>query len=299
MTPHCPAGGREPDSRSARRRLQASLLLAPLVLTLGALFVVPQLVMFAVSLGSRTAYGGVAYDFAATSYLRATESVYLTILLRSIGLALLTTVACLVIGYPTAWWLARRAPAAWRHALLVLVVLPLWTSFLVRMYAWIFLLRSEGLLGLVLGRLSLPAPDILYTDAAVFLGQVYGELPFMILPLYAAIEGLDRSLLEAAADLGASRLAVLRRVALPLTRAGILAGCLLVFIPSLGAYLAPDLLGGARTAYVGTLIQSQLAVARDVPFGAALSFVLSAVVAVLLLLLRGRLADVAPHTRST
>jgi spermidine/putrescine transport system permease protein len=268
------------------RRGRALLLLAPLLLTLGVLFVAPQVVMFVASLGRRTAYGGVARDFSGLAYLRAFDFVYLRILLRSLALALATTVVCLALGYPAAWWIARRAPARWRNALLVLVALPFWTSFLVRMYAWIFLLRSEGLLNLTLNALALPHLDILYTDVAVLLGQAYGELPFMILPLYVSIEGLDRSLGEAAADLGASRFHVLWRVSLPLTRPGIVAGCLLVFVPSLGAYLAPDLLGGARSAYVGTLIQSQFAVARDIPFGAALSFVLSAVVIALLLLFR-------------
>ena len=268
------------------RRARTILLLAPLFITLGVLFLAPQVVMFLASLGSRTAYGGVARDFSGLAYLRAFDAVYVRILLRSLALAGATTLLCLALGYPVAWWIARRAPARWRNALLVLVALPFWTSFLVRMYAWIFLLRSEGLLNRILGALALPRLDILYTDLAVLLGQAYGELPFMILPLYVSIESLDRSLGEAAADLGASRFHVLWRVSLPLTRPGIVAGCLLVFVPSLGAYLAPDLLGGARTAYVGTLIQSQFAVARDIPFGAALSFLLSAVVIVLLLVFR-------------
>ncbi|HWW92315.1 MAG TPA: ABC transporter permease, partial [Vicinamibacteria bacterium] len=134
--------------------------------------------------------------------------------------------------------------------------------------------------------LGLPPLSLLYTDVAVLLGQVYGELPFMILPLYASLEKLDRALLEAAADLGASPARTLLKVTIPLSRAGIAAGCVLVFIPSLGAYLAPDLLGGARTVYIGNLIQSQFAVARDMPFGSALSFLLSLTVLALLALFR-------------
>ena len=185
-----------------------------------------------------------------------------------------------------AYWLALRAPARWRSALLVLVILPFWTSFLVRMYAWVFVLRTEGLLNTLLLQVGLPALPLLYNDAAVLLGQVYGELPFMILPLYASLEKLDRALLEAAADLGASPTRALLSVTLPLVRPGIAAGCVLVFIPSLGSYLAPDLLGGARTVYIGTLIQSQFAVARDMPFGSALSFLLSLVALALLWLFR-------------
>src|SRR5262249_11310492 len=152
-----------------------------------------------------------------------------------------------------------------------------------------FLLRTEGLVNLILSALGLPALNLLYNPAAVLLGQVYGELPFIILPLYASLEKLDPSLLDAAADLGASPRAVIARVVLPLTRPGIVAGAILVFIPSLGAYLAPDLLGGARFVYAGSLIQSQFAVARDIPFGAALSFLLSAAVLAALWMLRGRL----------
>jgi spermidine/putrescine transport system permease protein len=166
------------------------------------------------------------------------------------------------------------------------VILPFWTSFLVRMYAWIFMLRSEGLVNLWLAKLGLPGLNLLYNDFAVLLGQLYGELPFMILPLYASIERLDRSLLEAASDLGAGPSRALWRVTIPLTAPGIVAGCLLVFIPSLGAYLAPDLLGGARTVYIGNLVQSQFAVARDMPFGSALSFLLSLAVLVMLYLFR-------------
>jgi spermidine/putrescine transport system permease protein len=174
-----------------------------------------------------------------------------------------------------AYWLALVVPQRLRGALLALLVLPFWTSFLVRMYAWVFLLRSEGLLNMTLLAFGLPPVELLYTPAAVLIGQVYGELPFMILPLYASLEKLDRTLLEAAADLGASPSRALCRVTLPLTVPGIVAGAVLVFIPSLGAFLAPDLLGGGRSVYVGNLIQNQFTVARDVPFGAALSFLLS------------------------
>ena len=230
-----------------RTRRQALLLLLPCALALLLLFVLPQLLMFAASLGRRSAYGGVVRDLSLANYLRALEPLYLTILGRSFGLAFVTTALCLLFAYPVAYWIGLKAPARWRNVLLVLVILPFWTSFLVRMYAWIFMLRSEGLLNLWLGKLGLPALNLLYNDLAVLVGQLYGELPFMILPLYASLEKLDRSLLEAAADLGASPARSFWRVTLPLVRPGIVAGCVLVFVPSLGAYLAPDLLGGART----------------------------------------------------
>jgi spermidine/putrescine transport system permease protein len=154
------------------------------------------------------------------------------------------------------------------------------------MYAWVFLLRQEGLVNQALALAGLPALPLLYNDFAVMLGQVYGELPFMVLPLYASIERLDRSLLEAAADLGATPWGRLRRVTLPLAAPGIAAGCLLVFIPSLGAFLAPDLLGGGRSVYVGNLVQSQFAVARDMPFGSAVSLLLTLTVLAALWLFR-------------
>ncbi len=269
-----------------RSRRQAILLLVPCLLVLLGLFVVPQILMLVASLGRRSAYGGVIRDLSLANYVRALDPLYLRILAKSIGLAAATTLLCLAAAYPVAFWLGLRVAPRWRSALLVLVILPFWTSFLVRMYAWIFILRTEGLLNLLLGRFGLAPLPLLYNDFAVLLGQVYGELPFMILPLYASLEKLDRALLEAADDLGASPLRALWRVTLPLTAPGIAAGCLLVFIPSLGSYLAPDLLGGGQTIYVGNLIQSQFAVARDMPFGSALSFLLSLTVLLLLFLFR-------------
>jgi spermidine/putrescine transport system permease protein len=267
-------------------RRQAALLLLPCIALLLLLFVSPQILMFEASLGRRSVYGGVIHAWSAANYVRALEPLYLRIFARSLGLAVSTTVLCLAVAYPVAYWLGLRVPARWKSALLVLVILPFWTSFLVRMYAWIFILRSEGLLNLALAHVGLPPLNLLYNDIAVMIGQVYGELPFMILPLYASIEKLDRALLEAASDLGAGPSRALWRVTIPLTAPGIVAGCVLVFIPSLGAYLAPDLLGGARTVYIGNLIQSQFAVARDMPFGSALSFLLSVAVLVLLYLFR-------------
>jgi spermidine/putrescine transport system permease protein len=272
-------------------RRQAVLLLLPCALALLVLFLLPQILMFEASLGRRDAYGGIVREWSLGNYVRALDPLYLAILLRSVALAFVTTVLCLLVGWPMAYWLALRVAERWRSALLVLVILPFWTSFLVRMYAWVFALRSEGLVNLLLGRFGLGPLPLLYNDFAVLLGQVYGELPFMILPLYASLEKLDRSLLEAAADLGASPARTLFRVTVPLSAPGIAAGSLLVFIPSLGAYLAPDLLGGARTVYIGNLIQSQFAVARDMPFGAALSFLLSLTVLVLLVVFRKPLRE--------
>ena len=162
-------------------------------------------------------------------------------------------------------------------------MLPFWTSFLVRTYAWLFLLRDTGLINTVLQKLGMihsPLP-LLYNDGAVLLGLVYGYLPFMVLPIYATLERLDPALVEAAADLGARPLATLLRVIVPLSQPGIVAGSVLVFIPCLGAYLTPDLLGGGRTVLVGNLVQNQFTNARDWPFGSAVSVLLMALVTLL------------------
>lgn len=269
-------------------RAVPQLLLLPSYLFLGLLFAAPLGVLALYSFASRDTYGGVRHVYGVANYLRAAEPLYLGILGRSVTLALLTTVLCLVLGYPLAYWLGQKVRPSKRNLLLALVILPFWTSLLIRMYAWSFLLQTEGLLNTALRGLGLiahPLP-LLYHFPAVLLGQVYGEIPFMVLALYVSIEKLDPALLEAAQDLGANRIARFLRVTLPLTRDGILAGSILVFIPSLGAFLAPDILGGARTMVAGTLIQSQFVMVRDLPFGAAVSWLLTVPVLLLLLILR-------------
>ena len=219
------------------------------------------------------------------NYGRSLQGLYLGIGWRSLWLAALTTALAIAVSFPIAYYLAILAPARWKGLLLGLVVVPFWTSFLIRTYAWMFILRTEGLLNLALlgtGLVRHPV-ELLYTPTAVLIGLVYGELPFMILPLYASLEKLDRSLLEAAADLGAGGAQAFRRVTLPLSLPGLAAGVVLVFVPSLGQFVVSDLLGGARGMLLGNLIQNQFAVARDQPFGSALAFELMAAVLALLL----------------
>jgi len=253
--------------------------LIPAVLWMLAFFLLPLLLVFAISFASRGLYGGVRWVFSPSNYTMILDPLYLWIYGRSILLAFATTGICLVIGYPLAYFIAR-APARWQGVWLLLVIIPFWTNFLVRTYAWMFILRTEGLLNTVLldvGMIRAPI-EILYTDWAVLIGLVYGYLPFMVLPLYAAIERLNRSVVEAAWDLYANGWSVFWRVIFPLTKSGIIAGCLLVFIPTIGAYITPDLLGGAKTMMVGNLIQHEYLVIRDWPFGSAISFVLMALV---------------------
>lgn len=256
-------------------------LLAPGVAWLVVFFVGPLAVMVAYSLASRGAYGTVVWAFSPANFAQAFDPLYLAVYWRSVRVAFLTTAICLVVGYPTAYLLALRVSPVWRGTLLILAVVPFWTSFLVRTYAWRFLLQDDGIVNVVLHALGFAPQKVLYTETAVLLGQVYGELPFMILPLYAAIERLDLRLLEAASDLGANDLQRFIRVTLPLTAPGVIAGIVLVFIPSLGAFVTPDLLGGAKSMMVGSLIQEQF-IQRNQPFGSALSIVLSVTVLILL-----------------
>jgi spermidine/putrescine transport system permease protein len=251
-----------------------TLFLAPSAAVMTALFFAPLLIVVVYSFLSRGAYGGVAQPWNSDNYTRIFDHLYGQIVWRSIWIAALSTTICAITGFPLALYIARSP----RHRifLLNLVMWPFWTSFLIRTYAWMFLLRDTGLINTILMGLHLvkqPLP-LLFNTGAVILGLVYGYLPFMVLPLYATLEKLDPSLLDAAADLGASPVVTVWRVVLPLARPGIVAGSLLVFIPCLGAYLTPDLMGGGKTVMIGNLIQNQFTTARDWPFGAALSLLL-------------------------
>ena len=212
--------------------------------------------------------------------------------LYSLRIAALTTLIALAIGYPLAYAMAS-APARWRAILLVLVILPFWTSFLIRVYAWIGILRPEGLLDMALAALGLSDQPLrlLNTEAAVLIGMVYSYLPFMVLPLYATLEKLDRSLLEAAADLGATPLRAFLTVTLPLSLPGILAGSALVFIPAIGEFVIPDLLGGPDTTMIGKVLWTEFFSNRDWPLASAVAVVLLVVLVLpLALLQRARLA---------
>jgi spermidine/putrescine transport system permease protein len=256
--------------------------LLPAWLTMAVLFAAPFVIVLAYSFLTRGVYGGLELPWTAESYRRLFDPLYLIILWRSFAMALAATALCLLLAFPAALFIAR-APR-YRNLYLQLVMLPFWTSFLVRTYAWIFLLRDTGLFNTALEALGIihaPLP-LLYNDGAVLLGLVYGYLPFMVLPIYATLERLDPALVEAAADLGARPLATVFQIVVPLSRPGIVAGSILVFIPCLGAYLTPDLLGGGRTVMVGNLVQNQFTTARDWPFGAAVSIALMALVTLLL-----------------
>ncbi len=259
-----------------------SWFLAPSWAVMIILFLAPLGIVFAYSLLTRGSYGGITSPWTWENYQRLADAIYLGILWRSLWVAAVSTSLCLILGFPLALFVSRSGER--KNLYLSLVMLPFWTSFLIRTYAWMFLLRDTGLVNTLLEKLGViraPLP-LLYNDGAVILGLVYGYLPFMVLPLYATLERLDRNLLEAAADLGARPWSTLTRVVIPLCAPGIRAGAILVFIPCLGAYLTPGLLGGGKSVMIGNLIQNQFTTARDWPFGSAVSLALMATVMVLL-----------------
>lgn len=282
----------------------------PAAFWLGLFFVMPIVIVFVVSLGERARLGTVVYpppsldnlgvyfnDYARFFSKVGDDYIYLRIFWRSVRIAVFNTIICLVIGYPFAYWIARQ-PVRYRNMLIFLVMIPFWTNFLVRTYAWMLILRDSGLINnfwsITLHEQAVLLADVsplfawlaqatsrklplLFNQPAVMVGLFYGYLPFMILPLYSNLEQLDWSLLEAAADLGANARQRFLRVLLPLSLPGIVAGSIIVFIPSLGAYVTPDLMGGAKVALLGNLLQQQFMTVRDWPFGSAIGFIMMAI----------------------
>ncbi len=264
----------------------ALLLAGPALLTIAVFMLLPMGIAAVYSFMTPNPYGGVEHPFTAQSYIRFVydrdlddtlvfDTTYLQIFARSVIQAVLTTVLCLVLGLPLAWYMATRPPR-FREVLVLLVTVPFWTNLLIRTYCWVLLLRDQGLVNLVLERIGLIKQPItfLYSDGAVLLGLVYSSLPFMVLPIYGALEKVDPRVIEAAYDLYADRLAILRRIVWPLARPGVASGALLVFVPSLGSFLSPDILGGGKKLMIGSLIQQQFTTGRDWSFGAAMSMIL-------------------------
>lgn len=268
-----------------RQLTQKFTFLFPAVFWLTFFFVLPLTIIFVYSFFQRGIYGGIEYVFSFNNYYRIIDPLFLKTVLRTVYIASLNTFICLIIGYPLAYFISHQSQMK-KNILLFLVILPFWTNFLVRTYAWMIILRTEGFLNNVLLWMNLINEpfEILFTDKAVLIGMVYGYLPFMILPLYASIEKLDRNFLDAARDLGATPIKTFWSVIIPLTKPGIISGSILVFVPSLGAFIIPDLLGGAKSMMIGNLIKDQFLSARDWPFGSTLSFIVMAVVLILLMI---------------
>jgi spermidine/putrescine transport system permease protein len=263
-----------PLRKHDRRLLR--LLIGPSALYLLIFFVAPLLIVLIYSFLTRGAYGQIIWQFTLQNYVRVFDPLYLGILWYSVVIAAVNTLICLLLSYPFAYFMARVENVRTRGILMILVMIPFWTNFLVRTYAWRVILGNDGPLnGLLLGLGIIQQPlPLIFNEGAVLVGLVYGYLPFMVLPLYAAIERIDFSLIEAANDLYANGRAAFLRVVLPLSMPGVVAGSVLVFIPSLGTFVTTDLLGGSKTVMIGNLIQSQFLTARDWPFGSAFSVLL-------------------------
>lgn len=271
-SPTAGAAGEEAAARARRR--QGMLLASPGALYLLIFFVVPLGLITVYSFATRTSTGRTALSgWNVESYRAIGDDIIVGIIGRSAWLATLTTVLCVVVGYPFAYYIATR-PRHVRAVLLVLVMIPFWTNALVRVFAIRFLLGSNGPASALSESLGFGTFRILFTPTAVTIGMVYSFLTFMVLPLYVALERMDWSLTEAARDLYASGAKAFWKVTLPLTRSGIVAGCVLVFVPSFGSYVVPDILGGAKTLLIGSYIARQFRDARNWPLGAALSVLL-------------------------
>lgn len=272
------------------------MTVGPTVLWLGAFLMIPLIYVIGISFLTKNAYGGVDFAPTISNYISLFQSEYAKVFLDSLWLSLETTVICLLVGYPFAYIIAN-APKRWKPFLVLLLMLPFWTNSLIRTYGWNTLLRTEGIINHFLQNIGLIREplEMLYTDGAVLLGMVYALLPFTVLPLHTSIEKLDKSLLEAASDLGASRKHVFMRVVLPLTMPGIFAGSIQTFIPSLGFFFISDMMGGAKTMYIGNLIKNQFLSARNWPLGAVLSIVLIVITLILMKLYTrvGSLEDMA------
>lgn len=282
-------------SKRARSRFELTLLLGPTSVFLAVFFIVPLSIMVLYSFLEAGLYGGVEWTFYHQNFGRILgwadgayeqfNPAYLWIFWRSVRIALTTVVICLVLCYPTAFWVSRLTDR-WKTFFLFLITLPFFASLIVRLFAWVLILRPSGFLNTVLEGLHLISEpiDVMYTEVAVIIGLVYILVPFMFLPIYASVEKLNMSLVDASGDLGATKIQTFRRIILPLTLPGVIGGSIIVFIPSLGNFVVPDLLGGAKVLMIGSLIEQQFLGARNWPFGAALSMMVMGTVLVFLFL---------------
>lgn len=266
------AGGRRPGVRG---KMPVIATAGPVSFWMLLFVLLPLIYVFVISFMTRTQYGGIEYSFTLENYKEILNPLYLKVIWKSLKLAFLTTVICLVVGYPLAYWIASK-PSKLAAKLLMLVMIPYWTSSLVRLFSINLLVMPNGLLNVFLMKLHLISEplDVLYSDGVVMLGLLVAMLPFSVLPLYSSIEKMDKSLIEASKDLGANAVTTFRKVTVPQTMPGIVGCTLLVFIPSLGMYYVPEMLGGGKVMLVGTLVKNQFLVTKNWPFGASLAILL-------------------------
>jgi len=270
---------------SDRERTHGRLLAIPAVIWLVLFFLLPLVIVVLVSFMTRGANGTIVLPFTFRYYQAIFGPIYFPVFIKSIWIALLATVICLLSGYPLAFFVSTRKTKRAQNIALFLVILPFWTNFLVRTYAWRVLLGTDGTINGILMNLHLISQplELLNTRFAVIIGLIYGDLPFMVLPIYASIERFDFRLVEAAHDLGANDWKAFWRVVLPLTMPGVIAGCILVFIPAIGAFITPDLLGGTQGLMIGNLINQEFHGTGNWPLGSAASVVMMGLVMIGLL----------------
>lgn len=281
------ATGRDVESIGATKKLliEISAYLGPIIIIIAVFVFAPLLIILVFSFLKTGPYGEILYSFSLANFKAILGGGYGYVFLRSIYLALQTNMMCILIGYPIAYYIAIYG-GKWKALLIFLIIVPSWSSYLIRLYALKTIVGSKGFVNSILlssGIISEPL-HILYTPFAVTMGLVYAWLPFMVLPIYASIEGLDRSVLEAATDLGATPFRRFFRVILPLTKGGLIAGSILVFIPTVGEWLVPHILGGSKIMMAGSLVAQKFTMVGDIPGGSSLSIMLAAILILLLYL---------------
>ena len=263
--------------------IKKNILIIPGIAWITIFLFIPCLIVISYSFFERGVYGGIEYNFNFDNYFRVAEYTYLKILLNSAKIAFLSATIAVLIGYPAAYFI-HLSPSKYQMILLFLVMLPFWSNYLIRTYAWMVLLNNQGIINTLLinsGIITEPI-NILYTQSAVIIGLVYNYLPFVVLTIFSSVSKLDKSLIEASKDLGAKSFSTFFKIILPLTLPGVAAGFVFVFVLSIGNFITPDLLGGGKFLMIGNLIYDQYLSARDWPFGSSLSFVLISIMLLLL-----------------
>ncbi|MEC0372784.1 ABC transporter permease [Paenibacillus chibensis] len=264
---------------------KSKFLMLPVLLWMAIFLLIPMVIVVVISFMNRDTLGNVVFGFSLTGYKTFFDSLYLGIYWDTLVLSVVTTAICLLVSYPLAYYIANASPKIQTWGL-VLITIPFWINFLIRTYAWVLLLRTQGVVNTLLlhfGWIQDPV-QMLYTKGAVLLGMVYNFIPFMVLPIYVALEQMDKRLLDAASDLGASRWKAFRHITLPQSKSGIMTGCVLVYVSTTGMFVVTDILGGAKSMMISNVIQSQFQGARNWPFGSALSviFVITSLILILL-----------------
>lgn len=263
-----------------------SLLATPYILWTVLFTIVPLFIIFIFSINASSNIGEISFNFTTSKYKQFFEPIYIDVFFRSIKLSLYSTIACLIVGYPVAYIIANRGVKI-RNFLILFIILPQWTNFLLRTYAWMSILKDNGPINSFLMNIGLIKEplSLLYTDGAVLMGMVYNFLPYMILPIYTVILKIDKSYIEAAKDLGADNIKTFRKIILPLSMPGVVSGIIMVFMPAISTFVISDLLGGGHSMLMGNLIQNQFLAARNWQFGSAISMILILIILITMLFL--------------